>query len=156
MITDSYKYVALGNNPYYYFQSEGKQGTIAKIVTFSRLTNKYWNLGFGDLQGREINDSVVSNNHDIVKLISTVAKIAYHFSDKFPKRGLEINPVDEKRKSLYNHVFRRNYEAIDANFHIIGVNNEGDEEVYSPKKNYDLFRLKRKFATWKIQKAIEQ
>lgn len=150
MITESYDYITLVKNTYFYFESEGNQGKIAKIVTFSRLNNKYWNLGFGDLQGNKINDSIVSNNHDIVKLISTVAKIAYAFSDKFPKRGLEINPIDEKRKSLYNHVFRRNYETINANFHIIGVNNEGDEEVYSPKKNYDLFRLKRKFAVWKI------
>ena len=146
MITDSYQYFNIRNKPFYYFESEGKQGKIPKIVMFTRLNTKYWNLGFGDLQGTEINDSVVSNNHDIVKLINTVAKITYEFSDKYPRRGLEINPVDEKRKSLYNHVFRRNYEAIHANFHIIGVNSAGDEEDYSPKKNYDLFRLKRKFA----------
>ncbi len=156
MITESYEYISLVKHTYYYFESEGSQGKIAKIVTFSRLNNKYWNLGFGDLQGNKINDSVVSNNNDIIKIISTVAKIAYEFSDKFPKRGLEINPIDEKRKSLYNHFFRRNYATIDANFHILGVNNEGDEEIYSPKKNYDLFRLKRKFAKWKIQKEIKQ
>ncbi len=145
MITESYHYVALGNNPYYYFQSEGEQGKIAKIVTFSRLNNNYWNLGFGDLQGNKINDTVVSNNHDIVKIIGTIAKIVYEFSDKFPKRGLEINPIDEKRRRLYNHVFRRNYAVIDTDFHIIGVNDAGNEETYSPTKNYDLFRLKRKF-----------
>ncbi len=144
MITESYDYIALGNKPYYYFQSEGEQGKIIKIVTFSRLNNKYWNLGFGDLQGNKINGTIVSNNHDIVKLIGTVAKIAYEFSDKFPKRGLEVNPIDEKRRRLYNHVFRRNYTVINADFHIIGVNNVGDEEAYLPTKNYHLFRLKRK------------
>lgn len=144
MITESYDYIALGDKPYYYFQSEGEQGKIIKIVTFSRLNNKYWNLGFGDLQGNKINGTVVSNNHDIVKLIGTVAKIAYEFSDKFPKRGLEVNPIDEKRRRLYNHVFRRNYAVISADFHIIGVNKVGDEETYSPTKNYHLFRLKRK------------
>jgi hypothetical protein len=149
MITESYYYVALGNNLYYYFQSEGKQGKIDKIVTFSLLKNKYWNLAFGDLQGQRMNDSVVSNNHDIVKLISTVAKIAYDFSDRFPKRGIEITPVDEKRKRLYNHVFRRNYDDIDSNFHIIGLQNDVAEK-YSPEKSYDKFRLKRKFAEWKI------
>jgi hypothetical protein len=145
MITESYQYFTFSDQPYYYFESEGKQGKIAKIVMFTRLNNKYWNLGFGDLEGAQINDSVVSNNHDIVKLISTIAQIAYDFSNKFQLRGLEINPVDEKRKSLYNHIFRRNYEAIYANFHIIGVY-EDVEEDYLPTKNYDLFRLKRKFA----------
>jgi hypothetical protein len=114
------------------------------------MKNRFWNLGFGDLQGVHINDSVVSNNHDIVKLIGTVAKIAYDFSDKFPKRGIEITPVDEKRKRLYNHVFRRHYEVINLNFHIICIHNAVAEN-YSPEKNYDKFRLKRKFAEWKIQ-----
>jgi hypothetical protein len=145
MITESYHYLALGSNLYYYFQSEGKQGKIGKVVTFSRLQNKFWNLGFGDLQGKDINDSVVSNNHDIVKLIGTVAQIAYDFSDKYPKRGIEITPVDEKRKNLYNHVFRRHYEVINAKFHIIGLNNSIAEE-YSPEKKYEVFRLKRRFA----------
>ncbi len=149
MITDSYEYINIRNKPFYYFESEGIQGKIQKIVMFTPLKNKYWNLGFGDLQGYEINDSVVSNNHDIVKLISTVAKIAYEFSDKFPKRGIEITPVDEKRKNLYNHVFRRNYETISTNFYMIGINNSV-AEAYSPKKNYEKFRLKRKFAEWKI------
>ena len=145
MITDSYDFIALGNKDYYYFESEGKQGNISKIVTFTRLKNKFWNLGFGDLQGDQINDSVISNNHDIVKLISTVAKIAYEFSERFPRRSIEITPVDEKRKNLYNHVFRRHYKVIQINFQIIGIHNNVTED-YSPEKNYDTFRLKRKFA----------
>ncbi len=155
MITESYDYIALGDKPYYYFQSEGEQGKIIKIVTFSRLKNRYWNLGFGDLQGNKINGTVVSNNHDIVKLISTVAKIAYEFSDKFPRRGIKVNPIDEKRKRLYNHVFCRNYDAISVNFHIIGVRNAVSEK-YSLGRDYDKFRLKRKFVEWKIQKEVEQ
>ena len=145
MINESYRYIALDNDPYYYFQSEGEQGKIAKIVTFTRLKNKFWNLGFGDLEGNKINDTVVSNNHDIVKLISTIAQITYDFSDKFPKRNIEITPVDEKRRRLYNHVFRRNYEAINVHFKIIGLK-KGVSEVYSPEKSYDTFRLKRKLA----------
>ena len=145
MINDSYDFIALGNKDYYYFESEGKQGNISKIVTFTRLKNKFWNLGFGDLQGQQINDSVISNNHDVVKLISTVAKIAYDFSERFPRRNIEITPVDEKRKNLYNHIFRRHYEVIQINFHIIGIHNSVAED-YSPEKNYDTFRLKRKFA----------
>ena len=140
MIGKSYDYIPFGNETYqyyYYFESEGDQGKIPKIVTFTLLPNGFWNLGFGDLQNGKVNDSVISNNYDIVKLIGTVAKIAYEFSDEFPRRGLEISPVDEKRKSLYNHVFRRHYETIHDKFLIIGISNN-EEELYSPKKNLSI------------------
>ena len=68
---------------------------------------------------------------------------AYEFSDKYPLRRIQIKPVDEKRKRLYNHVFRRHYATINANFDIIGTY-ESKKETYSPKKNYDTFELNRK------------
>ena len=52
---------------------------------------------------------------------------------------------DEKRKKLYNHIFRRHYEDINLLFHITGIYLDSEKEDYSPQKNYDFFRLKRKF-----------
>ncbi len=94
----------------------------------------------------QIDDSIISNNHDIVKLIGTIAKIVYDFSKAFPLSRIEINPIDEKRKRLYHHVFRRNFDIINADFQVKGVYKGIDEEEdYSPEKIYDFFRLKRKF-----------
>ncbi len=144
MIKESYDYIAFENKTYFYFESTGNQGIIRKVIVFTHREKNLWNLAFGDLGKGEIDDSIVSNNHDIVKIISTIAKVVYEFSDKFPSREIFIHPVDEKRKKLYNHVFRRNYEAINLKFHIIGtVNNK--EEDYSTEKFYDIFKLKRKF-----------
>ena len=78
-----------------------------------------------------------------MKVISTVAKITYAFSNTYPLRRIKIEPVDEKRKKLYNHVFRRHYETINADFDIIGQINE-KRERYSPQKFYDSFELNRK------------
>lgn len=148
MILKSYDYFPLGNKPYYYFESEGEQGNIPKIILFSPIetesNNDAWNLAFGDLKGGDIDDSVISNNHDIVKVIGTIGKVVYEFSEKFPLRSIIIVPVDDKRKILYNHVFRRNHEEISLIFNIIGTLNKVDEE-YSAKKIYDSFKLKRKF-----------
>ena len=144
MVKDAYLYTGLNRKTRYFFISEGENKRIVKTVVFSPLGNRLWNLGFGDLQySGYIDDSVVSNNDDLIKVISTVAKIAYEFSDKYPLRRIQIKPVDEKRKRLYNHVFRRHYDTIDANFDIIGIN-EQERETYSPKKNYDIFELNRK------------
>lgn len=145
MIKESYDFTRLGEKPYFYFESEGEQGIISKVIIFSYLEDESWNLAFGDLKGGDIDDSVISNNYDIVKLVSTIAKVVYEFSAEYPSRHIVIEPVDEKRKKLYNHIFRRNYEDILLTFHIIGTYN-GNDENYSPKKFYDIFKLIRKFA----------
>ena len=144
MLKESYTYLASPDKTIYLFQSEGKNGQIIKVIAFTPVGKNLWNVGFGDLNEEQIDDSVVSNNHDIVKLISTVAKAIYEFSDEFPSRRIQIKPVDEKRKRLYNHVFRRNYEVINATFQVTGINGR-KKEPYSPEKLYDNFELKRKF-----------
>ena len=69
---------------------------------------------------------------------------AYEFSEKFPFRRIQIKPVDEKRRKLYNHVFRRNYEVINVHFQIVGINGR-KRENYSPNNYYQRFEINRKF-----------
>ncbi len=144
MITEHYDYFAYESKTLYLFESEGEQGAIIKIVMFTPYESNFWNLAFGDVNDNSIDDSVISNNHDIVKIMSTIGKIVYDFSAQYPTRGIYIRPVDEKRKKLYNHVFRRNYDAISRVFDVLGIF-DAIEEEYSPKKSYDVFKLKRKF-----------
>jgi hypothetical protein len=145
MIADSYDYIAFKDKPFYYFESEGKQGKIPKIILFTHINKNLWNLAFGDVHKGNIDDSIISNNHDIVKLLSTIAKVVYEFSEQYPTRHIRIKPVDDKRGRLYNHIFRRNYVVINTTFHIIGINKRKKED-YTPEKFYEYFELKRKFA----------
>jgi hypothetical protein len=145
MNKEAYNYIAFANKTYYYFESEGKQGKIPKVIIFTYLGKNYWNLAFGDWREGDIDDAVISNNHDIVKVFGTIAKVVYAFSDEFPTQHIRIKPVDEKRRRLYNTIFRRNYEVINLTFHIIGINKR-KKEIYSPEKFYEYFELKRKFA----------
>ena len=144
MIKESYNCFEFNNKTEFFFASEGTQGKILKGIVFTYIGNNLWNLAFGDVNNGDIDDSVISNNHDIIKLINTIAKVVYDFSNEYPLRHIIIQPVDEKRKKLYNHVFRRNQDDINFTFNIIGVIG-GIEEVYSPEKFYDKFKLKRKF-----------
>jgi hypothetical protein len=143
MITESYNYINIKDKIEYLFASKGQQGMIVKIVSFTLLEDNLWNLAFGDLHKGSFDDTVISNNQDIVKIIGTVAKITYEFSDTYPLRSIYIKPVDEKRKRLYNHVFRRHCDFINDTFQIIGVKN-GKEAPYSPDSFYDIFKLKRR------------
>ena len=144
MIKESYNCFDFNDKTEFFFASEGSQGRILKGIAFTYIENNLWNLAFGDVNHGDIDDSVISNNHDIVKLISTIAKVVYDFSNEYPLRHILIQPVDEKRKKLYNHVFRRNYSDINLVFHITGLI-EDNEEDYLPEKFYDKFKLKRKF-----------
>jgi hypothetical protein len=120
----------------YFFVSQGNQGTVVKAVTITKMGRNLWNLGFGDWDLsnlRNIQDSVVTNNNDLVRVITTVATIAFDYLETFPKRRLRIKPVDEKRERLYNHAFRRNYAKFTDKLDIKG-SFEGKFESYSPEK----------------------
>ena len=76
MIEQPYPYYALDLDKHYYFKSVGEKGSVYKIVALTLKGNGNWNLGFGDLIDNKINDSIVTNNQDIRKVIGTVAKVA--------------------------------------------------------------------------------
>jgi hypothetical protein len=143
MIQDSYEYFDLKDSILFSFESEGANGIILKIIIFTLNEDGTWNLAFGDWQNNDINDSVISNNQDIVRVISTVAKVTYVFFDNYPDATVVIKPVDEKRKKLYNIVFKRHYDVITLNFHIFAIINR-EREIYSPDKQYDSFELSLK------------
>jgi hypothetical protein len=102
MITESYDYLTSKNKEQYFFESIGEQGSIIKVVLITHIEDDLWNLGFGDLNQGKIDDSVVSNNQDIVKIMGTIAKIVYEYSKEFPYRRIKINPIDETIQSRFS------------------------------------------------------
>lgn len=99
MIKDSYDYFPSANKTLYFFESEGSQGKIHKVIIFTYAGKNLWNLAFGDLKNADIDDSVISNNHDIVKLISTIAKAVYEFSAEFLQESLLLDPLMKNAKN---------------------------------------------------------
>jgi hypothetical protein len=143
MIEQPYSYFEFIPKTHYIFESVGEK-SIFKIVQFNHVSGDNWNLGFGDLDDNGfINDSVITNNQDARKVIRTVAKIAIDFLAKYPNYTLEINPVDGKRKRLYNNIFRKYFEEMTPIFKIKGTF-EGIAETYSPLNNYDFFTISLK------------
>ena len=141
MIKDIYPYSQIGEHQLFAFTSEGINGNIFKLIAFTPTDDGKWNLGFGDWKNNgNVDDRVMTNNHDVVKVIGTVAKVTYDFFKKYPKAVVVIDPVDEKRKRLYNFVFQRHYAFISNDFHII-AKIDGVKEVYSPTEIYDRFEL---------------
>ena len=69
MINQHYSFSAKNQFTEYVFISKGKEKEVTKVVQFYLDNNGFWNLGFGDSQDGEISDSVITNNHDVVKVI---------------------------------------------------------------------------------------
>ena len=102
-----------------------------------------FNLAFGDVVKGQLIDSVTSNNQDIVTILNTVAKCVYGFLELNPGSLIRIDPYDEKRKRLYNTIFQRKYQEIEARFEIRAVVDDIMQK-YNPAKTYDYFLLKHK------------
>ena len=143
MLNEHYRFFDSNNHTFFYFVSEGKQGNVTKVVLFSLNEDNLWNLGFGDLKHGKIDDSIVTNNYDVAKVMQTIASIIYVFFENYPDRVVYIEPVDERRKRLYNLIFQRHFEETKDIFELLG-NTSYSLEPYSIEKNYNFFILKLK------------
>jgi hypothetical protein len=143
MIEETYPYFPIKDKLFYGFFSEGVKGVFLKVIIFSLEKDGKWNLAFGDWENNDIDDKVMTNNQDVVRVIGTVAKVTYDFFVNYPNAVVVIKPVDEKRKKLYNIVFQRHYETIKNDFKIIGFIGK-QKQIYSPKKRYDNFEISLK------------
>ncbi len=142
-VQGSYQYLSAFNSTWFIFESRGPAGIITKVVVYEQKDALRWNLGFGDLVDGEIDDAVISNNSDLVRVISTVAKTVYEFSETHPGRIIFIEPVDEKRGKLYNLIFKRKLAEIEQTFVIEGWIGK-NKEPFNASREYEAFELSRK------------
>lgn len=109
----------------YLFISEGRK-RIAKIVEFAELGNNTVNLCFGDLlPDGSIDDTVNSNNGDIVKVLATVIDIVRTFCSQHPTIQIYIEGSTELRTMMYERILKTYYSDISKEFAIVGVIRDG-------------------------------
>ena len=64
----------------------------------------------------DIDDSIITNNQDAIKVIRTVAKITMNFFEDYPLSTILINPVDEKESVyiilLFNAISRKLNQSL--------------------------------------------
>ena len=128
----------------YRFVSKGAESDIVKIVVYDFWKDNKWNLAFGDANSDEsdFDDTVISNNQDMRRVIQTIFGTGLIFSDAYPDRRIYIEPVDRKRKLLYNRVFQDQQLAIEEFYTIHGlIISENKEEKYHAHTLYDAFIL---------------
>lgn len=126
----------------YEFCSNGPKGNIKKVVRFTLRNAKgttYFNLGFGDaVNGIEMDDMAISNNHDKDKVLITVAQIVIEFMELYPDIGVYAQGSTSSRTRLYQMAIATNWDKIEPLLIIHGyVNNKW--QPFQKNVNYEAF-----------------
>jgi hypothetical protein len=100
MIEETYPYFPIKDKLFYGFFSEGVKGVFLKVIIFSLEKDGKWNLAFGDWENNDIDDKVMTNNQDVVRVIGTVAKVTYDFLLIIQTQLLSLNLL---MKSVRNY-----------------------------------------------------
>lgn len=144
MITDYYTLKPNVAKDAFYFRSEGPKGVFHKLVLFEWIPGEgCFNLALCVLQNNKWVDDIVTNNDDFVKTISTVAKTVLEFFEVHPDAVLQIGADERRRLGVYNGIFRRRQDEIQAIYEVHGII-EGRKELYQPQKNYEGFEINLK------------
>ena len=142
-----YDFIANKEKNYFQFISDGPKGRILKVVEFTKLENEnVFNLGFGDWDeaNKKINDIVVTNNGDSIKVLATVASTIYDFTRKNPKAIIFITGSTEVRTRLYRMGITNNLEEIKKDFLVFGVKKDLSYELFIIGEDYLAFFIARK------------
>jgi hypothetical protein len=133
----------------YIFTSIGKK-RIEKVVDFVSIGVKnVMNLGFGDLlPDGSVDDTVNSNNGDIVKVLATVIEILKDFTAEYPQVEIFFAGSTVERTKLYTRILKTYYTAFSKDFTISAVTGseiKNKRIPFDPKANveYLAFLIKR-------------
>jgi hypothetical protein len=128
------------------FYSEGPKGQVTKIVQYASTNLKnFYNLGFGDknpISGK-IDDTIITDNGDSLKVLATVAATVYAFTESYPDALVYATGSNNARTRLYRIGISINLEAIQDDFDVFGLLDDR-WEIFSKNTDYQAFLIKRK------------
>lgn len=137
---------------YYTFVSSGKKGDIAKIVVFQEMTQGNYNLVLADYDFEKdaFSDTIVSNNGDMPKIMSTVTQIILDFFRKFPESCvvLEANSIPKSR--LYNRIVKNYYKTLQPQIQILVETQDSLEEYNLGQEHNKFYLYKRQLKSFAI------
>ncbi len=146
MILDRYELKAGSNLETFEFLSEGSKGKILKVVQFQQMNQpSLYNLAFGDkdYSTGTIDDKVVTDNGDSIKVLATVVSALYAFADKHPDSWIYATGSSASRTRLYQMGINRYYEIVIEDFEIMGEH-RNEWELYQYGKTYQAFAVHKK------------
>jgi hypothetical protein len=145
MQTEGYEFVPNENNEVYVFFSSGFKGIFTKIIVFEKIADKNFNLLFGDydLYTNTIDDKVITNNGDAIKVLATVVHIINTFFEQNPDVIIQIEGSTEIRTKLYQRIIVNYWAEFSENFSIFGEDNLKSVESFNKTKSYQKIFIKK-------------
>lgn len=128
------------------FISEGRLGKIEKAVRYQEVDNNIYNLGFGDkdpITG-EIDDTAVTNNGDMTKILAAVAASIYFFTEKNPNAWIYVTGSSQSRIRLYRMAINKHYIEINKDFYVYASLGNGEWYPFEPNTKTQEFLIQRK------------
>lgn len=109
------------------------------------LDSDIYNLAFGDYDETTgtIDDKVITNNDDSLKVLSTVASTLYVFTDKHPNVWVYATGSNALRTRLYRIGIANNLAEIILDFDVYGLLKD-KWVIFEKGINYEAFLVKRK------------
>ena len=129
------------------FLSIGPKGAITKVVRYREINVRgIYNLGFGDKEPESgfISDLSISNNNDSQKVLATVARTLYLFSDYYQDAIIIASGNTAARTRLYRMGITNNIATIEKDFYILGLT-DTDWEQFRKSVTYHAFSVQRKY-----------
>jgi len=129
------------------FSSIGRKGRIDKMIQYTQMSVEgYYNLAFGDFNEEigDIDDMVITNNGDSLKVLSTVASTVYAFTGKYPKAKIFATGSSESRTRLYRMGIANNLEELKEDFLVYGLRKDEIFEDFIVGEDYLGFLVTRK------------
>lgn len=142
----TYNVEFISSKDQYIFESIGAKGSILKVVMFTEIQSNIYNLGFGDydIKTNIINDTSISDNGDIIKVLSTVINIADDFLTKNPFCSIYFEGSTPLRTQLYQRILNNYFDEFSDYFEIYGYIEERPE-LFQNNKTYKSFLIKKNF-----------
>ena len=118
---------------------------VLKIVTYSiydKHSVTYYNLGFGDFnpESNEVNDTAVSNNGDMRKILVTVVSTLKMFFEEKPYDSVHVVGSDQRRQAYYQKLIADYSNLIDGVYLVKGGYSEKIEPFHKAK-NYEFLLI---------------
>ncbi|MVM29852.1 hypothetical protein GO755_07400 [Spirosoma sp. HMF4905] len=145
----SYPFLISNDALDYQFESVSEQRTINKAIQFTPFPDNaiLYNLALGDLQpDGTLSDSVVSNNHDMNRVMATVFQALLTFFEHYPSKLVYFQGSDGEgiRTRLYRILIARQLDQATDLFAIYGRRANNSVEEFEPNQDYTGFIFQRK------------
>lgn len=142
-----YQYSTEDEQFFFKFESNGIKGRITKLVHYAEMSLEgYYNLAFGDLNNEtnEIDDKIVTNNGDSLKVLATVVSTIYAFTGRYPEAKVFATGSSEARTRLYRMGITNNLEELKKDFLVYGLRHDEIFEEFVAGEDYVGFLVTRK------------